>query len=287
MPGSQIFMPCPTGLTCPVSGDSNGNGFVYSGLPFSVQVTARNAAGAATVNYNSATTLSKNVTLSAYNAAGGATANPPGGNGGLALNTVPASAFSAGVGLVTNTPIYTFTTVPTAPTSIFMRATDTDNVTSLRGASSVEGGILVVSGRMNIASELGSELLPLSIPVTAQYWNGSSYVTSSTDSVSSFLVATSPATSTVNFGNYQNNLTTALVTGSPKTLTLSGGVGSFTLTAGPNKNGSVDMSIPALTGASCLVVPVPLGCYLPSNTARATFGVYSGPSEFIYLRETY
>ena len=284
--GSQIFMTCPTGLTCPVSGDAT-NGFVYSGQPFSVQVTARNAAGAATVNYDSATTLSRKVTLSAYDAAGGATVNPPGGNGGLALNTILASAFSAGVGQVTNTPIYTFTTVPAAPTSIFIRATDTDNVTSLRGAASVEGGIMVVSGRMNIASKLGSELLPLPIPVTAQYWNGSSYATSSTDSVSNFLVATSPATSTVNFSNYQNNLTTAVVSGSPETLSLSGGAGSYTLTAGSNKTGSVDMTIPAVTGASCLVVPVPLGCYLPSNTARATFGVYTGPSEFIYLRETY
>ncbi|MGA8863485.1 MAG: IPT/TIG domain-containing protein [Gallionella sp.] len=283
--GSQIFMQCPTGLTCPASGDPYGNGFVYSGQPFSVQVTARNAGGAATVNYSNATTLSRNVTLSAYNAAGGATANP--GNGGMPVNAIPAAAFSAGVALSTNTPFYTFNTVPTAPTGIFIRAMDTDNVTSLRGASSVEGGIMVVSGRMYIASELGSELLPLSIPATAQYWNGSGYVTSATDSVSSFLVATSPATSTVNFSNYQNSLTSALVAGSPKTVNLSSGAGIFTLTAGSNKTGSVDMSIPALTGASCLAVPVPLGCYLPSNTARATFGVYTGPSEFIYLRETY
>ena len=282
--GSQIFMPCPTGLTCPVSGDAT-NGFVYSGQPFSVQVTARNATPATTLNYSNATTLSKNVTLSAYNAAGGATANP--GNGGMPVNAIPAAAFSAGVALSTNTPFYTFNTVPTAPTSIFIRAMDTDNVTSLRGASSVEGGIMVVSGRIYINNALGSELLPLAIPVTAQYWNGSGYVTSTTDSVSNFLVATSPAPSTVSFNNYQNNLTTALVSGSPKTVTLSNGAGSFTLTAGSNKTGSVDMSIPALSGASCLAVPVPLGCYLPSNTARATFGVYTGPSEFIYLRETY
>lgn len=281
--GSQIFMPCPTGLTCPVSGDAT-NGFVYSGQPFSVQVTARNAAGAPTVNYSSATTLSKNVTLSAYTAAGGSV---PSSNGGMTLNTVPAGAFSAGVGLVTNTPVYTFTTALTAPSDIFMRAVDTDSVTSLRGASSVEGGIKIVSGRMYIASELGSELLPLTIPVTAQYWNGSGYVTSSTDSVSNFLVATSPATSTILFNGYQNNLTTAVVSGSPKTVTLNYGLGGYTLTAGPNKSGSVDMSIPALSGASCLATPVPLACYLPSNKARATFGVYTGPSQFIYLRETY
>lgn len=282
--GSQIFMSCPTGLTCPVSGDAT-NGFVYSGQPFSVQVTARNAAGAATVNYSSATTLSKSVTLSAYTAAGGSVPSP---NGGMTLNTLPASAFSAGVGLVTNTPVYTFTTIPTTPTNIFMRATEnTDNVTSQRGAASVEGGIMVVSGRMYIASQLGSELLPLTIPVTAQYWNGSGYVTSSTDSVSNFLVVTTPATSTILFDGYKNNLTAAVVTGSPKTVTLNYGLGGYTLTAGPNKSGSVDMTLQIPSGSSCLAAPVPLACYLPSNKARATFGVYTGPSQFIYLRETY
>jgi len=282
--GSKLFMSCPTGLTCPASGDLvYGNGFVYSAQPFTTQVTARNAAGATTLNYDSAKSLSKNVTLSAWNAAGGAIANPPGGNGGMVLNSVPSTAFSAGVATTTNTPIYTFTTVPTAPTDIFMRAMDTDGVTSLRAAS-IEGGLKVVSGRLYIANTYGSQLLPLSINMIAQYWNGTSWVTSTTDSVTNFVVATSPATSAVKFNIYQGPLANVSVVGSPKTVALLNGVGSFNLAApGSGSNGSVDISVPATT---CATTPT-LGCYLPGVTGRATFGVYKGSNQFIYQRESY
>ena len=280
---SKIFMPCPAGLTCPASGDlANGNGFVYSGQPFTTQVTARNAAGAPTLNYNGTTTLSKTVTLSAYDAAGGAVANPPGGNGALANNSVPSAAFGSGVALVTNTPTYAFTTVPAVPTDIFVRAVDTDNVSSLRGTApaSVEGGIKVVSGRINIPNAHGSELLPLPIAVTAQYWvnAASGWVTSSTDSASSF------AANSVSFTNCQKLSATSTwpSTCPPPTLPspasvvfVNGVVNSFKLSApGVGNTGSVDIatSVPG---------------YLPSNKGRATFGVYKGASEFIYLRENY
>jgi MSHA biogenesis protein MshQ len=172
-----------------------------------------------------------------------------------------------------------------------VRAIDTDNVSSLRVplSSSIEGLPEIRSGRIKITNALGSELLQLPIAVTAQYLNASSsYVNSTSDSSSSFVVATPTATSSVSFGNFQKNLTTISVKGSPKTVTLSSGVGGFILSApGAGNIGSVDMSIPGLTGASCYVFPTPLGCYLPSNTARATFGVYKGANEFIYFRENY
>ncbi|MDP3893871.1 DUF6701 domain-containing protein, partial [Nocardioides sp.] len=124
-------------------------------------------------------------------------------------------------------------------------------------------------GRMKIVSAYGSELLPLSIAVTAQYWGGANYVTSATDSLTSF-VATN-----VLFSNYQKNLTTASVVTPPASVVFANGAGSFKLAApGAGKNGSVDMNINAPS-------------YLPGNTARATFGVYKGASEFIYLRENY
>ena len=54
------------------------------------------------------------------------------------------------------------------------------------------------------------------------------------------------------------------------------GTGSFTLSApGANNTGSVDLSI---TGINYLPTAYP---------ARATFGVYSGSSKFIYMREAY
>ena len=218
--GSKVFMPCPSGLTCPVSGDSTYawsyadaatrnaatgfvsadigkvarqldnstfwiltattptwnqfvySGFVYSGQPFTLQITARNAGGAVTKNYDSGMSLSKATTLSAWNAAGasGAANSNPGG-GTLSGNSVPSTAFSLGIGTTTSTPIYTFPSTPVAPADIYVRATDTDSVTSLRTSSSVEGGVKVVSGRMSILGNTGSELLPLSISATVQYYN--------------------------------------------------------------------------------------------------------------------
>jgi MSHA biogenesis protein MshQ len=262
-------MPCPTGLTCPAV----FNGFVYSGQAFTSQVTALNAGGLTTLNYDTAKGLSKAVTLSAWNAAGGATPNPGGGN--LTLNMVPSTAFSLGVASTT-TPIYTFSMTPTAPTNIFARAVDADNVTSLRGVSSVEGGMTIVSGRTKISNAHGSELLQLPISVTAQYWNGASYATSTTDSVSSFM------TSSVVFSNWQKlSAASTWATGAtsvvtpPTSVVFVNGVASLKLAIpGAGNTGSVDM----ITNAPN---------YLPSNTARATFGVYKGAKEFIYMRENY
>jgi MSHA biogenesis protein MshQ len=280
VPTATLPMPCPTGLTCP----GLYNGFVYSGQPFSVQVTARNLAGGTTANYSSAYGLSNNVNLSAWNALGSTVA--PTGAGALANTAMVSTAFNSGVGL-TNTQAYTFASSPTAPTNIFLRAVDSVNtsVTSLRAtpATSVEGGVKLVSGKVKISNAHGSELLKLPVAVTAQYWNGTSYVASSTDSVSSFVVAN------VVFNNWQKLITSSgWTTGStsvvtpPASVVFTNGTGSFMLsTPGANNTGSVDMTTNG-TGASPSTA-----AYLPSNTARATFGVYKGANEFIYLRENY
>jgi hypothetical protein len=130
-------------------------------------------------------------------------------------------------------------------------------------------------------------LLPLSINATAQYWNGTSYVTN-TDDFDTVLVNTD-----ILLANYQRKLGDTWTTSVAPLLkeTPSAGIWAATLTKPSvtiNGSGSVDMSIPLLSGAtSCSVVPTPLGCYLPSNTSRATFGVYKGSNEFIYQREAY
>ena len=276
-----------------------GCGFTYSGQRFTVSVTAKNglATPTTTVNYDgtssTAPNFAKAVTLSAWDAVTGLIQNPGGSLLPPASTAVALTAFSQGVASLNTAatmPFYTFTTVPTVPTRIRLRAVDTDNVTSLRVplSSSTEGQPEIRTGRIKVFNVYGSELLQLPIAVTAQYWKDATagWVTISTDSSSSFVVATPPATSAVNFANYQKNLTAVSIAGSPKTVLLSSGVGGFTLSApGFGNSGSVDMSIPGLAGASCYVAPTPLGCYLPSNTARATFGIYKSP--LIYRRENY
>ena len=273
-----VPMPCLSGVNpatslpwaCPASNDAQ-DGFVYSGQPFSVQVTAKNAGGNTTQNYQGA--FARDVTLGAWNALGGATPNP---FGALANNSIAAAAFSAGIA-TTATPTYTLATASIAPTDIYLRAVDTDSVTSLRSvpANSVEGGVKVVSGRVKIGNAHGSELLPLPLPVTVQYWNGTNWMTSTTDSTA--LVA-----GNVSFSNCQKYLGNPSPACKPAVavgaVTLANGVGSIRLNApGSGNNGSADLTLD--TGG--------WPAWLPSTTGRATFGVYKGNNEFIYLRENY
>ncbi|MBK9160040.1 MAG: LamG domain-containing protein [Nitrosomonadales bacterium] len=284
-------MVCPGALTCPAGG------LAYSGQAFTVNVSAMNAADVVTKNYdgtaNTTPNFAKQVTLTAWDALGSITTqNPPSGDpGALSNGIVPAASFTQGKTETGTpaTPYYRFATVPTAPTDIYIRAADAD-ASSLRAvpASSIEGGAKVVNGRIMISNAHGSELLKLSIPVKAQYWNGTTYLNSATDSASSFVAATPPAASEIGFANFLKNLATIAVTGTPKTVTLTNGAGNFQLAApGAGNDGSVDMTLPAVTGIACDVVPTPAGCYLLGNTARATFGVYKGDKAFIYLREAY
>jgi hypothetical protein len=125
-------IPCPAGLTCPTNA-SGANGLIYATQPFTVQVTAKNAAGITTTNYRSH--FSKATTLSAWNAAGGATANP--GSGSFSNTALAATAFASGVGS-TAVPSYALGSVTTAPTNVFIRATENtggDGVTSNRISS--------------------------------------------------------------------------------------------------------------------------------------------------------
>lgn len=131
-------------------------------------------------------------------------------------------------------------------------------------------------GRMKLANAHGSELLPLPIAVTAQYWNGTAYVTNTLDDLTSF-----PAilgVTGVSDSNYQKNLASGetAVIAPPASVVFVNGVAGYRLSApGAGNNGSLDMNVN--------VYP-----YLPSPTpSRATFGVYKGANEFIYQRENY
>jgi len=154
---------------------------------------------------------------------------------------------------------------------------DTTNVVAGAPGHTRIGTTTEYYGRIKLSNVHGSELLDLPIAVTAEYYDGTSYVTSSADYISKF------NTADLTFTNCQ--LLSAASTWpatcppptspSPASVAFVNGAGSFTLSApGANNTGSVDMNI-----------SVP--SYLPSNTARATFGVYNNNSDFIYMREQY
>lgn len=130
----------------------------------------------------------------------------------------------------------------------------------------------VTSGRIRISNAHGSELLPLPMTATVRYYNGVGWVTSATDSATQF---------NTNLSTAGGNIVATIVKGplaavsvmSPALVTVAGGLRTFTLTK-PMVAGAADVSLNA-------------PAWLPSNTARATFGVYKGNNEFIYLRESY
>jgi hypothetical protein len=126
---------CPAGLTCA----ANVSGFVYSNQPFTLRVTARNAAGATTTNYQN--NFAKATTWTAWNARGGATANP--GNGTLTAAALASTDFSAGVASTVGASYGTTLPALLAPTDVFFRAAEStggDGVTSLQSPT-VEAGL--------------------------------------------------------------------------------------------------------------------------------------------------
>jgi MSHA biogenesis protein MshQ len=193
-------------------------------------------------------------------------------SGAGTLGVASVTAFTAGT-LTESTEKYTFTTTPTTPTNIYINASDgeaSSRRTSNPTSTSLEGGVRVVSGRINIPNMYGSERLQLPLTATVQYYNGTNWVNSLTDSVTSFNTSLSTAG-----GNLVATLKTGLASGitvvSPGTAAVVAGVRTFILAA-PLVSGSVDLSLNAPT-------------YLPSAASRATFGIYKSP--LIYRRENY
>ena len=269
-----VPMLCPRTLVCP------GAGLVYAGQPFGVTLTARNLAGATTANYDGA--FARAATLQAWDApASTAVSNPPAAPGGNSLNSagVAAVAFIQGVA-GTASPAYAFAAAfpalvnLAAPTDVYLRASDTDGVTSLRDGA-VEGGVKVVSARLQVRNNYGSEVLALPLAVHAQFWDGARFIDSSTDQSSVFNRSDVVLKNCTKNLNSNAGCKSALaVAPAPAAFTLANGASRVTLNApGAGNTGSVELRVNG--------VP-----YLPSTTARAAFGYYkSGP--ILFMRELY
>lgn len=262
--------------------------FTYSGQPFSVTVTARNAAGGTTRNYHgTGAPFAKATTLSARDA--GDTAADP-GPGALTAAGVAAATFSNGAA-TTAAPVYTFTAATTGPTVVRVRATDAEGVSSLRPApaTTVEGSTTIRSGRLWLANAYGNEFLPLAMPIEVQYWLAGSWRRNKDDSSLSCTKLVLPVSGSGLLFAAQgprNQLaageTTAIsawVTGS--NVYLNQGSPEVKLTApGVGNYGYVDIIGSALRGANnWLLLAVP--------SARACFGTCGPRSSVIYSRERY
>lgn len=261
------------------------SGFAYAGQagtppvvgqPFTVAVTAMNADGTSTLNYNAASAFSKNVNLS-LTAGGGvgglyidATA---GGNG-----AIPASRFAAGFAQVnasdaTGRISYAFTAFPTVATAISVHAEDADSVSSTALIAGSDGVASQRAGRLQLSNAYGSELLPLSVPAKVEYWISTGWTIHAADTCTALVVPT----------NGNGGLTNMLKTKTNASLAspLVGGDSRLRLSApGSGNTGLVDISGTTLRGANTWLL-------LPVLTARACFGACGPRSPVIYLRERY
>jgi MSHA biogenesis protein MshQ len=138
-------------------------------------------------------------------------------------------------------------------------------------SSSIEAGVKVVSGRLHVANNYGSELLTVPVVVHAQYWNGTRFVNSTTDQKTSF------SHLDVMRRNCKKKMAEkcmGLSITAPKSPLMVDGAISLTMAApGAGNTGSVDLNINGFD-------------WLPSTTARIGLGIYKAGS-VIYMREAY
>lgn len=278
-----------------LSSVKGGQSFTYSGQPFSVRVDALNKAGSVTKNYDSAggKGFAKEVTLSDGTKKAETTTLP---SGTLSNNTVAAAQFSAG-SASTSTPTFAFTTSPSTPNTLQIRATESSDAT-VTSADFTEGTTPVRSGRIALYNATGSELLPLEIPVAVQQFSSANGWQSNPDDTCSTLAASNFA---FNFSNSKLVAcnTAISVAGNPPSQTL-------TLSApGLAKTGSTTLTLNlgnSATGKTCTAIgntgPVETPAMRPwlqfnwkgsgvtNPSARATFGVRR-PGPILYLRERY
>ena len=239
--------------------------FTYSGQPFTATITARGAATATPANKQMtkyAGTYAQTTSLTVVPASG-------------TLSPLQALSSDFVSGVATKTLVFTFTTLPSVPAAITIRATDTDGVTSL-GAT--EGAVNARAGRFSVSNALGADLYPLSVPWAVQYYGASGWITNPDDTCTAV-----PATSAIGLSNYKGGLTSTTVTAvtllTAAPATAGNGAGVITL-AKPN---------PKLTSSgSVWVSPPTLPSWLqPGVAGLANFSIFNGAKEFIYLRENY
>ena len=298
-----------------------GQKFNYATAPV-ITLTARNFAGGTTTLYAGVLWQITNASLTgkSYTAA----------TGTLDVSGLPGTdpvIFSAGAGTGTltfgsGTGLSFSRTTPVAPfdgdIGLSINVIDADGISPATnpatfGTATPGNGIAFTSGkslrfgRLTVRNANGSQLLPLLVPVEAQYWSGApinGFISNTLDS------CTTIASANDAMGNYTGNLSgsptceTAIVGGGA----LSAGRGVLMLAApGSGNGGSVDLTVnlgASASGSTCTTqggapgsattANLPHlqgnwsgGAYDQNPAARATFGITRGSEEVVFVRENF
>ncbi|MFG6413288.1 DUF6701 domain-containing protein [Roseateles sp. DC23W] len=183
---------------------------------------------------------------------------------------------------------------------------DTDSPANGNDRVKVGGAIPLRHGRLRLQNAMGAANRTLSLPLAAQYWNGTAFTTNTLDS------CTAISASNLSFGNLRS-VTAASAAMVGTTSTVTAGVGRLPLAAPGVGRGTYDIAIALDTttppaDASCLKTA---GAWTPAKAAtaganltalrgawcgsaaisdpaaRATWGLYRGADGVLYQRENY
>lgn len=271
---------------------AHGNGsFTYYGQDFSTPFTlyAQNSANTTTQNY---TGPFARLALNNWSAFGFSAVDAS--NAAVAIQTgasTPTGSWNHGAASVVATHKSARATsgTPNSEANLTIKTlpSDSDGVTS-SGAPAVHSGTALHRfGRLHLANAYGSELKPLPMNLTAQYWNGSGFVTHTLDS------ATSLANPTLTY--YTQTSANQLASGetsSSFSSPLASGNANLQLTApGEGHYGYVDVAFTAPAWLQYNWDGIDQGA--DSNSfddnphARAAFGKRNNASKVIIRREIY
>ena len=230
--------------TAVVQGCVTGN-FTYSRQPFLLTVAAQNLTGGTTQNYIG--TFAKALTLSAWNKANpAATVADPRGN--LSLTSLLAVNFgkdstgaslAGGGGVAMNNVLYAFVKPETELASLWLRAVDTEGVSSQDTANTgiYEANPQLHSGRVTMTNSFGPEALDLNVYFSAEHWMNGAWAINASDSCTGNTALTMPNPVPTNTVGITSNSNAVSVTLTPRST--------------PSIATCVIDATPSLSGAGC------------------------------------
>jgi MSHA biogenesis protein MshQ len=291
---TEVLLTAPTipmscanvgGYSNPCAPSNTSGNFVYSRQQFPLQVKV----------YKDSTTLSQNYRLRTPGSGDSddvartptlALAQPTGGSSiaNISFKSIPSLAFSQGIAQLTgsNMPSLQFNNNDLGPTTVLLRASDTDNVSS-QLAGAVEAPLTAVSGKMLISNAYGPANTPLPVEARAMYWSSAAgawlfnplFTPQSPAMGAAVSLQTGDGTFTTCAGGLNCNSLSLKAT----TLQFKNGKTIFQI-APPNASGRVTVG---LKQSPFMDNNFP---YLLIDAGTVTFGT-SRPSPVIYTREVY
>lgn len=182
-----------------------------------------------------------------------------------------------------------------APTAIYLRAsvqerraeavgTRTLTISSDRDKDSVEGGMMILNGRLMLANTIGSPLVKTPIPLRVQYWSGQAWESHGAVDESN------PPKGTVVFSGCTRSLRASGVAGDGCDTTMlhladTSATSGIDLPKLDDGKGVLWLAPVPTTASGNVDVRIDGYQWLPSTVGRVTFGQFKSP--VIYIREMY